>query len=115
MKSLYQAANGLNELRDNAYITALEKGWWEQDKTFGDVLALIHSEVSEVLEAHRKNFVYIMDKHPIVSDEVQEELADIIIRVLDVCGKANVNIGRAVYDKMVKNEKRLYRHGGKAL
>lgn len=70
-------------------------------------LALIHSEVSEAVEALRK--------HP---EEFGEELADIVIRTLELAHMAGVHMGTTVMSKMVKNRSRLdvpARSGGKAI
>lgn len=69
------------------------------------VLALIHSEVSEALEAFRKG-----DK-----ENFEEELADIIIRTLDCATGLNINIGSQVNKKIEKNRNRGYKHGGKRI
>lgn len=69
---------GLDALAATLHETAIEKGFWDgeynHDKV-GNKLALIHSEVTEVLEAIRKSKG---------SEHVVEEIADIIIRTLDV-------------------------------
>jgi NTP pyrophosphatase (non-canonical NTP hydrolase) len=69
---------GLDALSAVLHETAIEKGFWEgtinYDKV-GNKLALVHSEVTEVLEAIRKNKG---------SEEVVEEMADVIIRLLDI-------------------------------
>jgi NTP pyrophosphatase (non-canonical NTP hydrolase) len=71
-------------------------------------LAMIHSEVTEVLEAMRKSQG---------GEKVTEELADIIIRVLDFwahlsqSGYTNVSIQEALNKKIEVNEKRAYMHG----
>lgn len=44
---------------------------------------------------------------------IPSELADIIIRVLDICGHLDIDIANALADKMAYNETRPYRHGGK--
>jgi NTP pyrophosphatase (non-canonical NTP hydrolase) len=68
-------------------------------------LVLIHSEVSEALEAHRVQDI----------NNFREELADILIRVLDVAGGLEINMDEAVAEKLEKNHHRGYRHGGKLL
>ena len=69
---------GLDALSAMLHETAKEKGFWDGDYNYdkvGNKLALVHSEVTEVLEAIRKNKG---------SEAVVEEMADVIIRLLDV-------------------------------
>lgn len=69
---------GLDALAAILHETAVEKGFWDGDIGYdkiGNKLALVHSEVTEVLEAIRKNKG---------SEEVVEEMADVIIRLLDI-------------------------------
>lgn len=110
----------LKELVEKATINANKHGWkvhWdprlignleELNKGYrylsiGDALALIHSEVSEALDAYRND-----DK-----ENFSEEMADITIRVLHVCGDLNIDLTKAVNDKMLKNTKRPINHGRK--
>ena len=69
---------GLDALAALLHETAREKGFWDgeysHDKV-GNKLALVHSEVTEVLEAIRKNKG---------SEEIVEEMSDVIIRLLDI-------------------------------
>ena len=77
-KDLSDIGNGLDALAAILHETAIEKGFWDGPKNhdkFGNKLALVHSEVTEVLEAIRKNKG---------SEEVVEEISDVIIRLLDV-------------------------------
>jgi NTP pyrophosphatase (non-canonical NTP hydrolase) len=103
----------LNGLRDLCFRNAVSKGWHDRhDKndpqTFPTLLCLVHSEVSEALEAYRAGFA----PHTI---EVPSELADIIIRVMDLCGLYGIDIDKAVKKKLQYNESRSYRHGGKVV
>ena len=69
---------GLDALAAILHETAIEKGFWDGEIGYdkiGNKLALVHSEVTEVLEAIRKNKG---------SEEVVEEMADILIRLLDI-------------------------------
>lgn len=69
---------GLDALSAVLHETAIEKGFWDGEYNYdklGNKLALVHSEVTEVLEAIRKSKG---------SEEVVEEMADIIIRLLDI-------------------------------
>lgn len=71
-------------------------------------LALVTSEISEALEADRKN---LMDDHLPQYYGFDVELADALIRILDLCGANNVDIGKVVRDKLAYNKSRPYRHG----
>ena len=109
----------LNELRDQCYKTAVEHGWHEKEANVGEKIALMHSELSEALEAYRDNkplnmiyFTHVTEAHP-KPDGVPVELADVIIRILDFCGRYGIDIEDAVQTKMAYNETRPYRHGGK--
>lgn len=66
-------------------------------------LVLVHSEVSEALEADREGDL----------EGLAEELADIVIRVFDLCGYLKVDLEREILLKMDLNENRGHLHGGK--
>lgn len=107
----------LNDMDDYAFTLnalAREKGFWDADTEenrtifYLKQLAMIHSEVSEVLEAIRKE----------KGDEiVVEELADIIIRVLDLWAGMSIDqytnhsLSKAINDKTNKNIERPRMHG----
>lgn len=105
------ALNALNWLASEIHETAVAKGWWEKDRNDGEILALIHSEVSEVLEAIRHGNPPD-DKIPEFSG-AEAELADIVIRVLDYAHARKWRLGEAVIAKMAMNRTREYKHGGK--
>jgi NTP pyrophosphatase (non-canonical NTP hydrolase) len=94
----------INQLCKEAYEIAKSKGWHDEPRETGTVLALIHSEVSEALEADRKG-----DEENFV-----EELADVCIRVFDLCGSKGIDLEKAILKKMETNRGRSYKHGGKA-
>lgn len=96
----------LKELAEKAHETAKKKGWWENDRTEGELIALMHSELSEALEAYRKGKG---------KDAIAEELADTIIRIIDYSEARGIDIEEAVKEKMEKNKDRPYKHGGKKL
>ncbi len=83
-------------------------GWdtpesFDQVDAIGTKLALVHSEVSEALEAVRHADF----------DNFGEELADVLIRVLDLADGLGVDLDTHVERKLQKNRERGYRHGGK--
>jgi NTP pyrophosphatase (non-canonical NTP hydrolase) len=84
-------------------------GWYDSSRTFGEDIALLHSEVSEAFEAMRK------DDWSGNKDSVQDELADVFIRLLDTCARHNVQLANQFLKKMAINETRGYRHGGKLI
>lgn len=94
----------INKMCNEAFEIAKANGWHEEEREMGTILALIHSEVSEALEADRKR-----DK-----ENFEEELADVCIRVFDLCGSKGIDLDSAIKRKMEDNKKRSYKHGGKA-
>lgn len=100
----------LNELSKIIREVNYENGWkpveladWAVSHKIPAVLALIHSEVSEALEAFRVNDL----------ENFKEELADVLIRVLDCAGGLTHDFDAVVQAKIEKNRTRGFRHGGK--
>lgn len=91
---------------------ARASGWWDKPRSAGELIALIHSEVSEMLEAVRKPGD--SDKLPSFTAE-EEEAADVAIRLFDYAAGRNLRLRDAIFAKMAYNKTRPYRHGGKAL
>ncbi len=83
----------------------MEPGDWKDPYKVPASLALIHSEVSEALEAFR-----IDD-----GENFCEEMTDILIRVLDCVAAFDDDIDKTIDDKLAKNARRQYRHGGKRI
>jgi len=104
----------LNELAKSINDIAINHGFWEDDRGFGEVIALIHSEASEALEEYRHGHEFDEVYYGVNSkpEGIPIELADIIIRVLDFCGMAKIDIHTAVHEKIEYNRTRPYKHGG---
>lgn len=107
----------LNEAAKAVHKNARNKGWWDGGRQFTDVIALIHSEVSEALDEYRNGHeyteIYYIGNIGTKPEGVPIEMADIILRVLDFCGHAGIDIEEALRLKMAYNDSRPFRHGGK--
>ncbi len=101
---------GLQDAIDLAHRTAVDAGWYRNPQTgetiqrnFGEVIALMHSELSEALEADRKGL--FDDKLPHRSG-VEVELADCCLRIFDTAAALGVNLAGAIIEKNRYNRQR---------
>lgn len=98
---------------ENAAKIAIEHGWVVQDtnEDKGLKIALMHAELSEALEAIRIGNPQ-SKKIPEFS-ELEEELADVVLRIMNFGHQLGLRVGEAIVAKDEYNENRPYKHGGK--
>lgn len=95
------AMQEFRDLQTAVHSNAKFKGFWESEN-IAEKLALVHSEVSEALEGYRK------DKN---DNNMGEEMADIVIRCMDICGYLKIDLIDEIVAKFKKNLDRPYKHG----
>ena len=111
---------GLNELAAAVHENAVAHGWWEQERELPEILMLCVSELAEALEEYRAgkpNIYYNVEGEEILyadgeacekyerrkPEGVAVELADCMIRILDYCGRAGIDIEEAIRIKHIGN------------
>lgn len=121
----------IKEIQKEIHKVNVEKGFWEDRKNVGEVLMLIVSELGEALEAHRssrKALVELFDAKAIdrteaadyqadfeqcIKDTFEDEIADTVIRILDMCEGFGIDLERHIELKLEYNRTRPYKHGKK--
>ena len=111
----------LTDMQNEIHQANVLAGWWTDLSTNMDLaeearqgtrlgkalvaekLCLIHSEISESMEGHRKG---LMDDKLPHRPMLEVELADAVIRIMDLCGAMNLDIGGAIAEKLEYNRSR---------
>lgn len=122
----------INETAQAVHENAKSKGFFDEPKNIGEMLCLIHSEVSEALECDRKDkyartssyewdliegspndndFKELFEDN--IKDTFEDKLADIMIRVMDLAAFKEIDLESHISAKMRYNSLRPHKHGKK--
>lgn len=110
----------IQELCEQAHAASRAKGWYDTDggkRNIGELISLVHSELSEALEDWRNGDMETA--YEATGSGAQKpvgfasEMADVVIRVGDLCAYLGIDLERAIEEKMAFNTTRPYRHGNK--
>jgi len=93
----------LTNIQNKLHGQARIMGWHNKEREVGTLIALCHSELSEALEGARKD---LMDDHLKERKMLEVELADCIIRILDMAGLYDLDVAGAIADKHLYNANR---------
>jgi NTP pyrophosphatase (non-canonical NTP hydrolase) len=100
----------INKMSTDIHDAHVKAGWWSDlstgqrlDRNMGELLCLVHSEISEAMEGHRKGLQD--DKLP-YRKMVEVELADAVIRIMDIAAAHGMDLGGAMADKLLYNASR---------
>lgn len=106
----------IKELAKEVHENAVAHGWWNEERTFGELIVLVRSELSEALEEYRNGHelteIYYTGAERKM-EGIPSELADVVIRVFDMAEHYGIDIEAAILEKHEYNKSRPYRHGGK--
>ena len=125
MSNIDKICNGLNESSKIILKNNIEKGFNNPNYNIGELLMLITSELGEALESHRKGKFSdwssfeeelaqlgefdSFKKH--IKDSFEDEIADAIIRLLDLVARLDIDIEKHINAKVEYNKSRPYLHG----
>ena len=119
---------GLNSASVEIHQDAKHKGFWDSERETGTLLMLCVSELAEALEADRKGkFANVKLYEAVdqtgrqshdafscestIKDTFEDEIADTIIRLLDLCGARGIDIEKHINLKLKYNRSRERMHG----
>lgn len=124
--------NNLNQLAEQIYEGNKRRGFNTAKENIGQSLMLVVSELAEAMEADRNNRIAYLrafdfreedrvrgvslfrsDFEELIKDSFEDEIADVVIHLFDLCGALGIDIERHIELKLKYNETREFRHGKK--
>lgn len=107
----------LEWLQEESYKIAKEHGWWEEERNFGELLMLCVTELAEAMEdwriGRKPTEVFMFPSGQGKPEGISIELADVLIRIADLAQHYDIDLTKAVLQKMEYNRTRSFRHGNK--
>ena len=133
MESTLTQTPSLTTLANTIHNGNVKRGFYDEPKEVGTVLMLIVTELAEAMESYRSNNSIASDRMEtlewdskedepfttedinqfklVVKDTFEDEIADTIIRLFDLCGWMNIDIHKHIMLKLKYNDTRPYKHG----
>ena len=120
----------INKLAQQIFEANKKKGFWDKERNVGEMLMLVTSELAEGLEADRKGSHTIISPESLkflidtpdnsyfqlefknnIKDTFEDEIADAIIRLLDMSGGLGIDVESHITAKLRYNSLRPHKHG----
>lgn len=114
----------VTELVKEIHQAAKDKGFWDQERNVGEMLMLVVSELGEAIEAHRKGRMFNGENLIVVGadaevawfgahvkDTFEDEIADAVIRLMDMAGGLGIDLEWHINAKLAYNKTRARLHG----
>lgn len=120
----------LEDMEQEVFEVNVANGWWEDRRSVGDDVALLHTEVSEIFEAFREfgtadatgdkcetdsYGVHLHGEKPCKPEGIGSECADVLIRLLDTVRRWELDLRYETERKLAFNRTRGHKHGGKRI